>query len=195
MSRALLETRAAVARPLGSEAFDINSGCGPAPVGADAGPAASHETPMLQITITIADDASLTDLLLARASEALVARLSGGADRRVDEAVDKAVASICDTRIAAAVDEVLAAGIDVRDEWGEPTGQRIPLAEIVRRYLAAQTDGRQTRLERLIGRAVQDALGGPLAKEIAEAVERVRALLDQAVTRRLAEAVRKAERG
>lgn len=142
------------------------------------------------ITIEIADGDALLGAVVSRAAELLVARLGPEATRRTEEAVDKAVAATLDARVAAAVDAVLAEGFAVRDAWGSDTGERIPLAEMMRRYLGAQMDGRQTRLERIIRRAVEEELSGGLGETVREANERARALLRQGAEQLLAQALR-----
>lgn len=150
-------------------------------------------TKPVTITIELADGDALLAAVVTRAAELLVARLSPEALRRVEEAVDRAVVSGCDRRIDAAVDEVLLHGFAVRDEWGKDTSERVSLVEMMRRYLTTQMDGRQTRLERFIRRAVDEALSGGLGATIEAAKERARALLDEGTARRLAAALRDIE--
>ena len=142
----------------------------------------------ISITVNFADPDRVADVVLARAAEVLVVRLEQHARQRLDELLDKAVARACDGHLDAAVADVIAHGWHDTNQWGEPTGRRVPLREKVTSYLMSKLDDRNTRIERLMRRAVQEALEGELKPMLEEARAGLRAMLQEGVLRQVARA-------
>lgn len=121
--------------------------------------------------------------------EERVARLlADRADKEMTEKIDKAISSAVESTLRRLVEEklrpeverVVAAGWQQTNQWGEPTGQAVTLGQRVSQIINGKgAYDRGTMVENLAREALDKALKGELAPEIAAARDKFRALVDE----------------
>lgn len=121
--------------------------------------------------------------------------------RRINERLDglatKAFEEAVTAEVGVRVQAILDAGWPVTSLWGEHTGKRVTIRELILEKLQTKVvdsyrGTRKTLVEHLVGQAVEGALGKELQAELARAQAELRAAVDGAVTERLSETLRTA---
>lgn len=158
-----------------------------------------------ETTITI-NTAEISDAIAHRmmyGEDGVRARTESKIEALAAAEFEKTSRAAVDDEIRSQVGEQLASGFQRTDEWGQPRGERVTLAQLVASYMTERVRdplndsfrreaGERTRAEWMIRDMIKHQLGQAFDEEIKRGQQAIRAAIDDIIKAKLAETLKSA---